>query len=99
MYRFNADTLLVFYCTLQQIFIVIVLCISIKKLSYDVTVSVYMCHVLGLVLVGTEVNGRLCCSLEPWHPPEVYIKIILQDDMPDCTVCALNKMKSSFGTF
>jgi hypothetical protein len=84
---------------LHQIFIIIVLCVSIKKLSYDVIVSVYMCHVLGSCLVGTEVYGRLCCSLEPWHPLEVYIIVILQDNMPDCTVSALNKMKSSFGTF
>jgi hypothetical protein len=30
---------------------------------------------------------------------EVYIKAILQDDMPDCTVCALNEILSSFDTF
>jgi hypothetical protein len=59
---------------------------------------VYMCHVLGSCLIGTEVNGRLYCSLEPWHPPEVYIKVFLQDDMPDCTVCAVNEIMSSFGT-
>ena len=42
-----------------------------------------MCHVRGSCLVGTEVDGRLYCSLETWHPPEVYIIVVLQDDMPE----------------
>jgi hypothetical protein len=55
--------------------------------------------VLGSYLVGTEVHGRLYCSLEPQHSPEVYVKAILQDDTPDCTACTLNVMMSSFGIF
>ena len=83
-----------FYYTLKQKFIITALCTSVRKTGNDVTVSVWMCHVLGSCLVSTEVHGRLYCSLEPRHSPEVYIKAILQDDMPDCTVCALNEMMS-----
>ena len=60
---------------------------------------VYVCHVLGSCLVGTEFHGNFYSSLETWHPPEVYVKVIQQYDVPECTVCALNEMMSSFGTF
>ena len=53
-----------------------------------------MCNVLGSYLVGTEVHGKPYRSLEPWHSPELYIKAILQDDMPDFTAGALNEMMS-----
>ena len=94
MYRFSADGLLTFYNMLQKQFTITALCTSVRKISYDVTVPVWVCHELGSYLVGTEVHGKLYCSLGPWQPPEVYIKAILQDDMPDCTVCALNEMMS-----
>jgi len=38
IYRLNADTVLAFYCTLQQKFIIIILCISVRRISYDFTV-------------------------------------------------------------
>jgi hypothetical protein len=79
--------------------IIIVLRTSVRKVSYDVTLSVWVCHVHGSCLVGTEIHERLYCSLEPWPSPEVYIKVNLQGDMTDCTECALNEMMSSFGTF
>ena len=61
--------------------------------------SAWVSHVHGSCLVGTEVHDRLYCSLEPWHSPEVYIKAILQDDLPDFTAGAPNEMISKFVTF
>ena len=83
MYRSIADTLLAFDNMLQKQFTITALCTSVRKISYDVTVPVWVCHELGSCLVSTEVHGRLYCSLGPWQPPEVYIKVILQYDMPD----------------